>query len=71
MSKKAKNEKFATTFDVMGNLMAYEDGGLSETATIELFQHLVDSGLAWSLQGSYGRTATAMIEAGLVTKEGY
>lgn len=32
---------------------------------IELFQSLINSGEAWRLQGSYGRDAMAMIEAGL------
>lgn len=31
---------------------------------IKAWQFLVDSGLAWRLQGFFGRTATAMIEAG-------
>lgn len=34
---------------------------------IEAWQFLVDSGLAWRLQGFFGRTATAMIEAGELT----
>ena len=55
------------TFDLVGNIIAFEDGELGEDETIALFQHLVTTGLAWSLQGSYGRTAAALIEAGLVT----
>jgi hypothetical protein len=35
--------------------------------TTEDWQKLVDSGLAWKLQGFFGRTATRMIEAGLLT----
>ena len=55
-------------YDVAGGIIAYETGELSDEAIILLFQHLVDSGLAWSLQGSYGRMATALIEAGHVTR---
>jgi hypothetical protein len=47
-------------------IIAYESGELSDDETVELFQALVDSGLVWTLQGSYGRTAVALIEAGLV-----
>lgn len=46
-------------------IIAYEEGTLSEEKTIELFQHLIDTGLAWRLQGHYGRTAVALIEAGI------
>ena len=31
------------------------------------WQYLVDTGLCWQLQGSFGRTAAAMIEAGSIT----
>ena len=47
-------------------LMAWENGELSGEDTIELFQKLVDSGLAWRLQGVYGRTAQMLIDKGLV-----
>lgn len=53
--------------DQVSKIIAYESGELSDAETIELFQELINSGLAWSLQGHYGRTAKALIEAGLCT----
>lgn len=53
-------------YDTVSAIIAYENGDLDDEATIELFQHLVDNGTAWQLQGSYGRTAQALINAGLV-----
>lgn len=45
-------------------MLAYENGDLSDDETVSFFQSLIDSGLAWQLQGHYGRTARALIEAG-------
>ena len=36
----------------------------SEEKYVEAWQYLLDTGLVWSLQGWFGRTAVAMIQAG-------
>jgi hypothetical protein len=45
-------------------IILYESGELTDSQTHQLFQHLIDSGLVYSLQGHYGRTAEALIAAG-------
>ena len=52
--------------DLANDLFAWEAGELDEDEEIELFQALVDNGMAWSLQGMYGRRAMMLIKAGLV-----
>jgi hypothetical protein len=47
-------------------IVDYEGGEISEEDMLDLFQYLVDSGMAWTLQGHYGRTAASLIEAGLI-----
>jgi hypothetical protein len=48
-------------FDLTERIIAYETGDISHEGFIELFQYLVDTGLAWKLQGSYGRLAEVLI----------
>ena len=38
----------------------------SEEEMIKAWQHLVDTDLAWKLQGWFGRTATDLINEGLI-----
>ena len=38
----------------------------SEEQVLEAWQHLVDTGLAWRLQGSFGRIAEQLIDQGLI-----
>jgi hypothetical protein len=58
------------TKDLVDKIIAYECGLMdSEEEVIEFFQYLIDTGLAWSLQGHYGRTASALIEAGYCQKK--
>ena len=40
----------------------------SEYQVVEAWQFLIDSGLVWSLQGSFGRTARNLIEAGICSE---
>jgi hypothetical protein len=56
--------------ELFDQIIAYEQGDLSEEETIALFQALVNNGMAWTLQGHYGRTAVNLIEAGLITRPG-
>ncbi len=56
-------------FNLVGTIMAFEDGTLTEEEVVEFFQHLVDTGIAWDLQGSYGRTATRLIQEGKVVRK--
>lgn len=56
--------KYQADFDAFSFIMAFEGGELEEREIIEGFQHLIDSGLVWQLQGSYGRMASHLIEEG-------
>ena len=37
----------------------------SEEQVVEAWQHLIDTGLAWRLQGCFGRNAQALIDEGV------
>jgi hypothetical protein len=50
--------------ELLGAMMAYEQGSLSESDTLRLFQHLVDTGQAWALPGYYGRMAAELLANG-------
>ena len=40
-----------------------------EDKQIEAWQHLVDTGLAWNLQGWFGRTAINLIEQKIIERK--
>ena len=52
--------------NMVGYIIDWEDGSLSEEDTIELFQYIYDNNLQMSLQGMYGRFLHSLIEAGLI-----
>jgi hypothetical protein len=58
----AENKSENTMID---KIIRYENGIMSEEEIVVLFQELINTGMAWKLQGHYGRTAMYLIEEGL------
>jgi len=52
-------------------IMGYECGDLNDTETLELFSHLIKNGMAWKLQGHYGRTANNLIDRDIIDNNGH
>ena len=57
--------------NIVDKLIAYEMGELTDEETVSLFRHLVKTGQAFSLQGHYGRTASALIREGKIRRPKY
>lgn len=55
------------SFDAVGIAEGWIEAD-SEEQVIEAWQYLVNSGLAWQLQGWFGRTATRLIEEGIIER---
>lgn len=55
---------------LINQIIAWETNGLSARETIQFFSKLVKSGMAWKLQGMYGRQADALIKNGYLSKNG-
>jgi hypothetical protein len=52
------------------DIIKYEEGRLNDAQTLRLFSNLIRSGEVWGLQGHYGRTASAMIQDGWISRSG-
>lgn len=57
-------------FDVTEHIIAYEQGELDRASILKMFSYLVSTGIAWQLQGHYGRVSEALIEEGYISKKG-
>jgi hypothetical protein len=57
-----------STMPNVNDIIAYESGEMEEEEMIQFFQGLINSGMAWQLQGSYGRTAMALIKSGMCSR---
>lgn len=52
--------------DLANLIVSFENGELDEEEELDLLQKLIDTGLAWKLQGFYGRTCAALIQEGIL-----
>ena len=53
-----------TNYEAVAIAEGFEEA-TSQDQIIEAWQHLINTGLAWQLQGWFGRTAAALIEDGI------
>lgn len=51
------------------DIVRFESGEMGFEETADFFQRLIDTGLAWELQGFYGRQAEEAIKAGVCSGE--
>lgn len=57
--------------DDVARIMRYEQGEMNNDEIVEFFQHMIDTGLCWQLQGNYGRTAHHLLNAGVCFPKGH
>jgi hypothetical protein len=58
------------TKDFLDQMMDYEMGLLNDYDTLKMFSGLIKDNVIYSLQGHYGRTASALIEDGWLDRQG-
>lgn len=49
----------------VNDIIDYENGDYDETEEAKFFQKIINDGSVWKMQGSYGRQAMRLLEAGL------
>ena len=60
----------SATSSTVDKIMSYEQGDLNAKEATDLFSDLVRTGLAWRLQGHYGRTASRLVDGGFIDGHG-
>ncbi len=56
--------------NIINMIIEFESGEISNKDFLKLFSYLIKSGVVWQLQGLYGRTASDLIESGLISRTG-
>ena len=64
-----KKEKDVDRYTAVGIAEGFIEAE-NEDQVLQAWQYLVDTGLAWQLQGFFGRTATNLIESGMINPKG-
>jgi hypothetical protein len=62
--RKTKLYKALTPYEACAIAEGFSGKGYTQTELLTAWQWLIDTGLCWTLQGWYGRTASSLIEAG-------
>jgi hypothetical protein len=63
-------EEPAGDYDMVGQMMAYEQGELGGEDTVQLLSQIVMQGMLRGLQGHYGRAASALMQQGIIDAQG-
>ena len=63
----SKNKTTIDTYRAVGIAEGWIEN-IDEDEIIEAWQYLHDSGMAYKLQGWFGRTAQSLIQAGIINK---
>lgn len=63
-------ERVWTPYDASAAVEGFDGKEHDEETILSAWQYLVNTGLAWRLQGWYGRTASALISQGLISAAG-
>jgi len=56
--------------ELVEKIISYEQGDFSQEETIDFFSELIKSGIIYSLQGHYGRTADNLMNQEYISEEG-
>jgi len=69
MHKISKSKKITST-NLATYLTEYEKGNLGVRQSLKLYSFLIKTGLAWKLQGKYGRLANQLVSDGVIDDSG-